>query len=82
MVFIKVSRVDRRTRAGTWRQLLQRAGVLALPVSPQVHFPLEPLLTEPARERLVARVLAHVCDQVAALRERLRTHDALVRLLS
>ena len=82
VVFIKGSRVDRRTQAGTWRQLLQRAGVLALPVSPQVHLPLEPLITEPASERLVARVLAHVCDQVAALRERLRTHDALVRLLS
>ena len=82
VVFIKGSRVDRRTEAGTWRQLLQRAGVLALPVSPQVHLPLEPLITEPASERLVARVLAHVRDQVAALRERLRTHDALVRLLS
>ena len=86
MVFIKVS-VDgeqgsRRTLAGTWRQLLERAGVLALPVSPQINFSLEPFLAEAAGKRLVAGVFSHVSDQVAALREGLRTNYALVGLLS
>ena len=88
MVFIKVS-VDggweqgsRRTLAGTWRQLLERAGVLAFPVSPQINFSLEPFLAEAAGKRLVAGVFSHVSDQVAALREGLRTNYALVGLLS
>lgn len=33
-------------------------------------------------KRLVAGVLTHVRDQVAALGERLATHDALVRFLT
>ena len=72
----------RRTLGGAWRQLLQLAGVLALPVTPQIHFPLEPFLAQAAGKWLVAGVLPHVSDQVAALWEGLGTHDALVRLLS
>ena len=84
VVFFEVAVIGRRedgsgTLGGAWRQL---AGVLALPVSPQIHFPLEPFLTQAASKRLVPGVLSHVSDQVAALRERLGTHDALVRLLS
>ena len=67
------------TLGRAWRQL---AGVLAFPVSPQIHFPLEPFLAQAASKWLVPGVLPHVSDQVAALRERLGTHDALVRLLS
>ena len=72
----------RRTLGGAWRQLLQLAGVLALPVTPQIHFPLEPFLAQAAGKWLVAGVLPHVSDQVAALWEGLGTHNALVRLLS
>ena len=84
VVFFEVADIGRgedgsRTLGGAWRQL---AGVLALPVSPQIHFPLEPFLAQAASKRLVPGVLSHVSDQVAALRERLGTHDALVRLLS
>ena len=61
---------------------MQLAGVLALPVAPQIHFSLEPFLAQAAGKWLVAGVLPHVSDQVAALREGLGTHDALVRLLS
>ena len=72
----------RRTLGGAWRQLLQLAGMLALPVTPQIHFPLEPFLAQAASKWLVPGVLPHVSDQVAALREGLGTHNALVRLLS
>ena len=56
--------------------------MLALPVSPQINFSLEPFLAEAAGKRLVAGVFSHVSDQVAALREGLRTNYALMGLLS
>ena len=84
MVFFEVGVIGgredgSRTLGGAWRQL---AGVLALPVTPQIHFPLESFLAQAASKWLVPGVLSHVGDQVAALRERLGTHDALVRFLS
>lgn len=58
--------------------------VLRLEVAPEVDFALEALAAAAlgARERLVARVLPRVSDQVAALTERLAAHTALVRLLA
>ena len=56
--------------------------MLAVPVSPQVNFPLESFLTETAGEGLVAGVFSHVGDQVAALGERFGANYALVWLLS
>lgn len=56
---------------------LQRGGgfghvrVLGVAVATQVHLALEGLIAEPAGERLVASVLAHMCDQIRALTERL-----------
>lgn len=47
--------------------------MLALPVPPKVHLPLERLVAEAARERLVAGMLAHVRNQVGRLGERLAT---------
>ena len=72
----------RRTLCRAWGQVLQLACMLALPVSPQIHLSLEPFLAQPASKWLVTGVLPHVSDQVAALGERLGTHDTLVRLLS
>ena len=60
----------------------RRRGVLSLAVAAQVHLALERLVAQPTLERLVARVLAHVCYQVAALRERLTAHHTLVWLFT
>lgn len=68
--------------AGDHLLLSRRAGVLTLSVSSQVDFPLERFLAEAARERLVARVLPHVRDQIRRLAERFLAHYALVRLLT
>lgn len=38
--------------------------VLRVAVPAQVHLALERLVAEPARERLVPGVLAHVCNQI------------------
>lgn len=56
--------------------------MLTFPVPSQVDLPLEGLVAEAALKRLVAGVLAHVRDQVAALGERLAAHDALMRFLA
>jgi len=56
--------------------------VLRLLVPPQVHFALEPFAALVAAERLEARVLAAVRDEVGALAERLAAHLALVGLLT
>lgn len=67
---------------------LQRGGwfshvrVLGVAVATQVHLALEGLIAKPARERLVTSVLAHMCDQIRALTERLWAHYTLVRLLT
>ena len=58
-----------------------RAPVLTVPVPPQIHFPLEPLLTKATGKRFVPGVFSHVGYQVAALREGLGTDDALMWLL-
>ena len=57
-------------------------GVLGFPVPPEIHFPLELLLANPAGERLVAGVLPHVRDQIRRLAERFPAHDTPVRFLS
>lgn len=57
-------------------------GMLALPVPAQVHLPLERFVAQAARERLVARVLAQVRDQVGWLAECFAAHHALVRFLT
>ena len=56
--------------------------MLALPVPSQIDLPLERLVAQTALKRLVAGVLTHVRDQVAALGERLAAHHALVRFLT
>lgn len=56
--------------------------MLALPVSAEVHLALEGLFAEATRERLVARVLPHVRDQVRRLGERFSAHHALVGFLA
>ena len=56
--------------------------MLRVSVPPKVDLPLESLFTNPAGEGFVATVLPHVGDEVAALREGLPAHDALVRLLA
>lgn len=48
----------------------------------QVYLALERFVAESAREGFVPGVLAHVCDEVRALAERLRAHHAFVRLLT
>lgn len=48
----------------------------------QVDLPLERFVAQAALEWLVTGVLTHVCDQIAALGERLATHHALMRLLT
>lgn len=68
--------------AGDVTLLGRRPGVLALAVPAQVHLALERLVAQAARERLVARVLAQVRDQVRRLTERLAAHHALVRFLA
>lgn len=55
--------------------------MLRLLVATQVHFPLEGAPAQVARERLEARVLPGVGDEVGRLAERLAAHLALVRLL-
>lgn len=54
----------------------------ALPMTPQIHLALEGLITEAAAEGLVARVFAHVRDQIGALAEGLQADGALVWLLT
>ena len=56
--------------------------MLGLAVAAKVHLALETLLAEAAGERLVAGVLAHVGDEVAALGEGLAAHHTLVGLLT
>lgn len=56
--------------------------VATLPMTAQVHLALEGLITESASEGLVARVLAHVRDQVRALAEGFQADGAFVRLLT
>lgn len=56
--------------------------VLTFAVATQIHLPLERLFAEAAGERLVARVFAHVGDEIRALAERLCADDALVGLLA
>lgn len=57
-------------------------GVLRLAVPPQVDLALERLLAQAARERLEARVLSHVGDEVRGLAEGFAAHHAFVRLLA
>lgn len=68
--------------AGDVALLGRRPGMLALPVSAQIDLPLERLVAQATRERLVAGVLAQVRDQVGRLAERLAAHHALVRFLA
>jgi hypothetical protein len=56
--------------------------VLAVAVSTQVDFTLEGLVAKAASKRFVARVLAHVSDEIGRLAEGFAAHDALVRLLT
>lgn len=56
--------------------------VLRLLVPPQVNLALEGASAQVARERLEARVLPRVRDQVGALGESFAAHGALVRLLA
>ena len=56
--------------------------MLGLLVTAQVDLALKSAPTEVAGEGFVAGVLARVRDEVAALRERLAAHDALVRFLT
>ena len=56
--------------------------VLALTVPSQVHFALEALGAQLTAERLEARVLPAVGDEVGALAECFATHLALVGLLA
>lgn len=56
--------------------------MLALAVPPQVHLSLEALAAQLTTERLEARVLAAVGDEVGALAEGLAAHLALVGLLT
>lgn len=56
--------------------------MLSFSMTSQIHLPLERLVAETTLERFVARVLAHVRDQIAALGERLATHHAFMRLLT
>ena len=56
--------------------------MLAVAMPPQVHFALEGLVAESAGERFVARVLAHVGDEIGRLAKGFAAHDALVRLLA
>jgi hypothetical protein len=51
-------------------------------MSPEVHLALKPLLAEAAGEGLVAGVLPHVSDEIAALGEGFRAHHTLVGLLT
>lgn len=69
-------------RADRWPVRRVQIGVLRLAVPPQVHLTLEGPAAEVAGERLEARVLPRVRDQVAALRERLAAHLTLVGLLA
>jgi len=57
-------------------------GVLRLSVPPEVDLALERLLAQAARERLEARVLSHVGDEVRGLAEGFAAHDTFVRLLA
>lgn len=59
-----------------------RRWMLTLPMPSQIDLPLKRLVAETALKWLVARVLAHMSDQVAALRERLAANDALVGFLT
>ena len=56
--------------------------MLRLFVSAEVDLPLEPLVAQPARKRLVPGVLPHVRYQVRGLAEGLVTYHALVGLLA
>lgn len=60
----------------------RRRRMLTLPVPPQIDLPLERLVAEAALKGLITRVLTHVRDQVAALRERFAAHHAFVRFLA
>lgn len=60
----------------------RRGGVLRLAVPPEVDLALERLLAQAARERLEARVLSHVGDEVRGLAEGFAAHDTLVRFLA
>lgn len=53
-----------------------------LAMTSQINLTLERLIAEPTAEGFVARVLAHVCDQVGALAEGLQADGALVRFLT
>lgn len=57
-------------------------GVLGFAMPPQVNLPLESSAAKLTGERLEARVFPRVRDQVAALRERLAAHLALMRFLA
>lgn len=56
--------------------------MLSFSMSSQIHLPLERLVAETTLERFVARVLAHVRDQIAALGERFATYHTFMRLLT
>lgn len=56
--------------------------VLAFAMTAKVDFTLEGFITETARERLIARVFSHVCDEIGRLRERFTTNNTLVWLLT
>lgn len=56
--------------------------MLGLSMPSQVDLPLESSAAKLAGERLEARVLSRMRDQVTALRERLAAYLALVRLLT
>lgn len=69
---------------GANRRSMRRVevGVLGLAMPPKIDLPLESTTAKLAGERLEARVLPRVRDQVAALRERLAAHLALMRFLA
>ena len=71
-----------RGRRGAGLRAASLEVVLALTVPPQVHFALEALGAQLTAERLEARVLPAVGDEVGALAEGLPAHLALVWLLT
>lgn len=56
--------------------------MLTFSMPSKIDLSLKGLVAEAALERLVARVLAHMSDQIAALRERFTAYHAFVGLLT
>lgn len=60
----------------------RRRRMLTFPVPSQIDLSLECFVAQAALKRLIAGVLTHVRDQVAALGERLAANHALMRFLT